>query len=338
MPNSISNERSFCLYCRGNLADRSEIDLGYHSGCQNTLDTYEYEYGEKDLFQLIRSSDLLFQIEAKMEEYHRFHTNDSPIILHENSIITYIDLGYSQLTFIEDIFSRLRRVKVFKAKANKITTIPEWIYSYKQLIRLDFSYNQVKKISDNIGMLSKLKSLEVRDNNIKDLPDSIGELSNLKNLDVSKNNFTELPGSMRRLKKLTHLSIRDNNLTIIPEFIGELTNLNSLDISNNQITEIPVSIGNLTDLCNFNVSINQLTEIPTSILNLQKLIKFDATNNPISKRPTTNDQMLKYGYLDDSIIQDWENEDIHEKEWNKYSNRLLSSVGPIDYDPFNEDP
>jgi Leucine-rich repeat (LRR) protein len=65
----------------------------------------------------------------------------------------------------------------------KLKEIPEVIYSFKNLIRLDVSFNQVASVGDGIGKLTQLEYLNLEGNHyLTKVSDMVTKLPSLKEL------------------------------------------------------------------------------------------------------------------------------------------------------------
>lgn len=141
-------------------------------------------------------------------------------------------------------------------KNNLYGEVPTAIENLLQLDTLFLDGNDIYKIPEEIGSLSKLKYLGLRaysknftGRRISILPNSIGKLSNLEKLDVANQNLTGLPQSVENLKKLKSLDLSDNLFTSFPNVISSLTSLESINFQSNSVSGIlPLSFSNLTNL------------------------------------------------------------------------------------------
>ncbi len=70
--------------------------------------------------------------------------------------------------------------------------IPEQAFAFKNLIRLDLSYNQVAGVSEKIGTLSHLEYLNLNGNHyLTNISDEIAKLEKLKELHLKDNRMSE---------------------------------------------------------------------------------------------------------------------------------------------------
>jgi len=76
----------------------------------------------------------------------------------------------------------------FNQGYNKITEIPEFIYSLKNLEELDLSYQLIKKIPENLCTLTHLTHLNFQNNELEGtLPECLNDIPSLNYVDFSNN-------------------------------------------------------------------------------------------------------------------------------------------------------
>jgi len=103
---------------------------------------------------------------------------------------------------------------------NLFKSIPDSVLQ-ESLISLSLSNNEISKIPDTIGRLSRIRELNLSFNNITEIPESIGLLTNLRKLDLSGNQIVDLPKSISKLTKLTHLNLNGNPIGDVPPEISK---------------------------------------------------------------------------------------------------------------------
>jgi len=80
----------------------------------------------------------------------------------------------------------------FADGGKKITEIPEFIYSLKNIEELNFSYQAIKKIPENLCTLTHLKKLNFYNNELEGtLPECLNNISSLSYVDFSSNSKLE---------------------------------------------------------------------------------------------------------------------------------------------------
>lgn len=102
---------------------------------------------------------------------------------------------------------------------NLMKAIPDALLQ-ESLISLNLSNNEIVKIPESIGRLSKIRELNLSFNNITEIPESIGLLTNLRKLDLSGNQIVDLPKGISKLDKLTHLNLNGNPIGDVPPEIA----------------------------------------------------------------------------------------------------------------------
>ena len=103
-----------------------------------------------------------------------------------------------------------------------LTSLPEEIGVFKNLISLQANFNHLKTVPESIGKLTKLKELYLNGNSIETLPNSIGNLKNLSLLCLDYNRLTALPDGILQINKMTYFTIGNNPLKIWPKQIGSM--------------------------------------------------------------------------------------------------------------------
>jgi Leucine-rich repeat (LRR) protein len=159
-----------------------------------------------------------------------------------------------------------------------------FIFTFKNLDRIELIRNDIDEIPEEISNLKKLKILSISLNNITKLPKSIKELK-LTHLFLNKNNILCLQDEIFELYDLECLEIKNNKISVIPEKIYNLENLRILGIDN-----IDCSYNNVfymlndrlykVSVCDFNFKYNKnnIVKLPNEIANLQYLVNFNTKN------------------------------------------------------------
>ncbi|KRY57589.1 Leucine-rich repeat protein soc-2 [Trichinella britovi] len=117
------------------------------------------------------------------------------------------------------------------------------IGTWKSLVELNLSTNQLRLLPDDIDKLQNLEILIMSNNYIKRLPSSIGNLKKLRELDLEENELESLPNEIGFLLNLTKLLVQSNKLTSLPRTIGNLVSLKDLRAGENNLTYLPEEIG-----------------------------------------------------------------------------------------------
>lgn len=104
--------------------------------------------------------------------------------------------------------------------------IPIWIGQCEKSTHLDLSYNDLKSILDEIGLLTKLGYFYLSNNNLEDISHELAKLVALRRLDLSRNKLKDVSLNwIGQLAKLTRLDLPDNEIAVLPLFIEGLVML-----------------------------------------------------------------------------------------------------------------
>lgn len=142
--------------------------------------------------------------------------------------------------------------------------------------------NELTRLPDALGDLSRLAWLDASDNQLTTIPRSVGRLHRLVRLDLHDNRLAELPVAPPHL---TELDLAGNRLTEVPPIVAELVELTRLALGRNQIRELPEGLGRLTRLTWLGVADNELTSLPDSMVHLSQLVWLLLGNNRLATIP-----------------------------------------------------
>jgi len=155
----------------------------------------------------------------------------------------------------------------------------------KDIKHLDLAYNNLTKLSVEIGQLTRLTTLYLHHNKLTQLSVEIGQLTHLTTLNLDYNKLTNLPVEIGQLTQLITLNLSNNKLTLLPVEIGQLTQLTTLYLQYNNLTNLPVEIGQLTQLTRLYLNNNNITHLPVEIGQLTKLTTLLLSTNNLTKLP-----------------------------------------------------
>ncbi len=145
------------------------------------------------------------------------------------------------------------------------------IFMRNQLLELKISRCAIKAIPDNIANLTNLVKLDFSDNELQAFPNSILKLdSSLEWLDLQNNKLKRLPDDLLKLKNLEVLLLKNNKLNFLPKNICKLSKLQKLDLSNNPLHFLPKEMMDLKHLQTLIFTIRKRFSIPQEL--------FDSTN------------------------------------------------------------
>ncbi len=172
----------------------------------------------------------------------------------------------------------------------RLKEVPErWLHG--DLVGLDLAEMGVTRIPSAFARLKKLRRLRLSFNDLSKLSDDLGELEELEELDLESNRLTELPAAIGRLRRLRVLKLSGNRLKALPACVGDLAALEELDVSSNALGTLPEAIGQLQHLRALDASFNQLTELPPSLVSCRSLTTLDLTSNRIASLPADLGQL-----------------------------------------------
>ena len=115
-------------------------------------------------------------------------------------------------------FQPLCNLSVLSLEQNRLTAIPECIFSLTGLKELNLSYNRIEEIPEGIGKLEKLGVLNLFANRLTTVPTALCGMESLVELDLDCNDIVEVPPSLRERKNLIiHLPMSfEGALTCLP--------------------------------------------------------------------------------------------------------------------------
>jgi Leucine-rich repeat (LRR) protein len=171
----------------------------------------------------------------------------------------------------DDLMEDAENIIELDCSKNNLTKLPESIGNLTRLRKLNCSINKLSSLPASIENLTQLHDLRCYSNQLTMLPVSIGNLTQLEQFNCSFNPLKTLPKSIGNLTQLQNLILQHTQLTVLPDSVGNLIQLKEFDISQNKLTALPESIGNFTQLKDFDCSFNQLTTLPESIGNFTQL-------------------------------------------------------------------
>jgi Leucine-rich repeat (LRR) protein len=104
--------------------------------------------------------------------------------------------------------TQLENLKIIETPLNSF--ILPLGYSAAPLKSLTIKDCGLKKLPEEIAMLTHLEDLSLSGNELKALPHAFTELKFLKRLNLDNNNFTHFPDLVKTMPQLSHLSIDHN--------------------------------------------------------------------------------------------------------------------------------
>ena len=87
---------------------------------------------------------------------------------------------------------------------NRLFHIPNLLTSFEFLEELYLANNDLTKLPNWIGSLSKLRIIDGTNNGIRYIPESVAQLNDLQTLNLSNNTITKLPLFLASLPVILH--------------------------------------------------------------------------------------------------------------------------------------
>lgn len=150
---------------------------------------------------------------------------------------TYLSLGSLELIKVPPEIGKLEHLTSLNLggqhnieKTNYFTTLPDEIFTLKNLTSLRLYKVSLKELSYKIGKLKNLRTLNLSETQISKLPKEIFKLDKLETLFISQTQISKLPKEIGALKKLSYLSIGNTKITELPREMIELKELKTLHI------------------------------------------------------------------------------------------------------------
>ncbi|HEC40064.1 hypothetical protein LCGC14_1785310 [marine sediment metagenome] len=246
------------------------------------------------LKKLVEIGDRKAKHILKDEIVKRLESGYHPVIefLQREGYTKYIDrkelfsilLNYKELTAISKLFDgKLEEIVWFYGLDYELTfDYYDMLIFNKNVVGLNLSKRNLKRIHDEIGCFKKLLYLDLSFNKIKRLPKTIGKLESLKELGVMHNRLETVPPEIGQLKKLKTLFLDSNKIQTLPSSIGDLASLNKLFLDANYIKILPKNLGNLENLYDLGLSNNPFEDFPSPILEIKSIVTLSLDTNKLS--------------------------------------------------------
>jgi len=155
--------------------------------------------------------------------------------------IEVLDMSGNNLSELPSDFGRFKNLKILFLSNNQFDHIPDVITDCPNLEMIGFKSNQIKTISES-ALPIKTRWLILTDNQISKLPDSIGQLSRLQKLALAGNQISSLPDTMANCRNLELIRLSANQLGAVPDWLFQLPKLAWLAFSGNPCTAVGQSL------------------------------------------------------------------------------------------------
>lgn len=144
-----------------------------------------------------------------------------------------LDLSDNELTALPDDFARLHKLKILFLSNNQFRHLPNVLGNCASLEMISFKANKLISIAEGAFPL-QTRWLILTGNQITKLPDVMGKLSRLQKLALAGNKLSVLPASMANCKNLELVRLSANQLDCLPDWLVQLPKLSWLAFSGNR--------------------------------------------------------------------------------------------------------
>jgi Leucine-rich repeat (LRR) protein len=148
----------------------------------------------------------------------------------------------------------------------QLLDVPEYANYWKNLTKIDVSYNFIRTLPQNIDRCQALEELDCSNNELTGLPDSLGNCQGLQMLKCANNQLTAFPNSLGNCPALQILDCVNNQLTALPGMLGNCQVLQLLFCNHNQLTGLPDTLGSCQVLNALECFDNHIKTLPPNLI------------------------------------------------------------------------
>lgn len=190
--------------------------------------------------------------------------------------------------------SKIQRLNIDLGNPEEIELVLKKIHTFRNLEAITFDGvaddNILRKIFYRIAVLKNLTKLTFRENELKKMPETIGSLRNLQTLTIEGNIHLDYADLYFKLKTvpLTEINLIDNDLKKTPQSLSELSSLKKIMISGSNQLNYSGLVDQLTKikgLTTLSIPVNYISELPKNIDQLKALQVLDVSNNNLTELP-----------------------------------------------------
>eukprot|EP00073_Rattus_norvegicus_P044541 XP_017446671.1 PREDICTED: protein LAP2 isoform X4 [Rattus norvegicus] len=203
---------------------------------------------------------------------------------------------------VPEVLEQLSGLREFWMDGNRLTFIPGFIGSLRQLTYLDVSKNNIEMVEEGISTCENLQDFLLSSNSLQQLPETIGSLKNVTTLKIDENQLMYLPDSIGGLRSIEELDCSFNEIEALPSSIGQLTNIRTFAADHNYLQQLPPEIGNWKNVTVLFLHSNKLETLPEEMGDMQKLKVINLSDNRLKNLPFsfTKLQQLTAMWLSDN--------------------------------------
>src|ERR1019366_8796085 len=131
--------------------------------------------------------------------------------------------------------------KLLNYSHQNLTTVGPNIYNQTDASQLILSYNDLKSLPTQLGIMNMLQTLKVDHNQLQG--SLIAEIRKmpLVTLDASYNDMTGIPAEIGQLSSLQSLNYSYNHINALPNEISNLKQLKTFDLTGNPLSAVKIS-------------------------------------------------------------------------------------------------
>lgn len=194
-----------------------------------------------------------------------------------------IKIANTRIAYIPECIRQLP-LREFNANQSHIRDIPDWIYEFTELRRLELAGMVDEALSERIGALSALEVLDVSNSALQSIPDNLSTLSCLRELNIANRNLSSTGIQLAGLRNLRVLNLSLIQLKELPKEIRSMQYIENLILSNTGLEDLPEWLDELRSLRVLGLAYNKFGEIPGGVFRLTQLRSLDLSGNRLIRR------------------------------------------------------
>lgn len=121
-------------------------------------------------------------------------------------------------------------IRAITLKKQKLSTLPEALFRFKQLQYLDLEKNEIEDVS-RIGEFEHLIYLNLGKNKLQNFPVVVCQLKKLEVLILNRNEFSYIPPCINYCENLMYVDLWETPVTSLPNEMQTIKTLTTIDFS-----------------------------------------------------------------------------------------------------------
>lgn len=229
-----------------------------------------------------------------------------------------LKLANNRLTHLPPYFNMFKSMRTLNVSSNFLQEFPRFLCNLEGLVDVDFSFNAISTIPDEIGNLKNLERFVITNNRLAgSLPDTFSQLSHLKEVDVRYNALSSID-IIAKLPNVEQVSADHNSISVFEgsfekirilrlnsnpvtkfEIMNPVPTLTTLILSNAKLAHIPDSaFDKMPNLVKLVLDKNHFVSLPHHIGKLRNLEHFSIARNALSSLPPEIGCLTELRFLD----------------------------------------